>query len=60
MMQRRMADMMRRMPVLRALDKDQDGTISSDEIDQAPTLLRRADRNRDGVISREEMRPRGR
>jgi Ca2+-binding EF-hand superfamily protein len=60
MMSARMAEMMKRMPVLRALDKNQDGTISSAEIDQAPVLLRRADRNRDGKISREEMRPRGR
>jgi hypothetical protein len=54
----RMAEMMRRVPVMAALDRNGDGKISSAEIDQAATSLRRVDRNQDGAITRDEMRPR--
>ncbi len=57
-MANRMAEMMRRVPVLAALDRNRDGKISAAEIDQAPNSLRRVDRNRDGQLTREEMRPR--
>lgn len=52
-----MADMMRRIPVLAALDNDSDGTISSTELTNAPESLRRLDLNGDGDITSEEMRP---
>jgi hypothetical protein len=54
----RMREMMRRMPVLRALDRDGDGVLSADELAVAPSSLRKADRNRDGEISGAELRPR--
>ena len=57
-MANRMAEMMRRMPVLSALDRNHDGKLSESEIDQAADSLRRVDRNGDGQITREEMRPR--
>ena len=55
----RMREMLRRLPVVMALDKDRDGTISASEIEDAPKLLRRADRNGDGQLTRDELRPRG-
>jgi hypothetical protein len=55
----RMTEMMRRLPVLVALDRDRDGILSARELENATSSLRRADRNRDGEISGEELRPRG-
>jgi hypothetical protein len=54
----RMTEMMRRVPVLVALDRDRDGILSARELENAPRSLLRADRNRDGEISGEELRPR--
>ena len=52
-----MTDMMKRIPVLAALDKDGDGTISETELTGAPKSLRKLDRNGDGDISVDEIRP---
>ncbi len=46
------------VPVLRVLDADGDGEISSQEIDSAPTALQKLDANGDGKLVREEMSPR--
>ena len=54
----RMREMMRRIPVFIALDRDRDGILSADELENASSSLLRADRNRDGEISGEELRPR--
>jgi Ca2+-binding EF-hand superfamily protein len=43
-------------PVVRALDIDQDGTISAAEIQNAPAALRSLDQNGDGRISLDEWR----
>ncbi len=44
-------------PVFRALDTDQDGTVSATEISAATTALATLDRNSDGVLSADELRP---
>ncbi|MCA9048661.1 MAG: hypothetical protein KDA89_08025 [Planctomycetaceae bacterium] len=44
-------------PVLMALDADNDGEISADEIKNAVAALKKLDRNNDGKLDREEMRP---
>lgn len=44
-------------PVVRALDADQDGAISSDEIAGAPDLLATLDSDGDGALSRADLRP---
>jgi EF hand len=49
--------MMRMMPVLKALDKDGDGVISSVEIDNAVAALKTLDKNGDGKLDAEELRP---
>lgn len=46
-------------PVLRALDANQDGVISADEIERAQELLARLDANKDGSIASDELRPAG-
>jgi hypothetical protein len=56
----RMREMMRRMPVMVALDRNRDGVLSERELSAAPQSLKQLDRNGDGEISREEMRPAGR
>lgn len=50
-------EMMRMMPVLAALDANQDGKISKDEIDNAAVALRKLDKNEDGSLTEEELRP---
>lgn len=52
-----MSEMMRRMPVMMTLDLDGDGTLSAEELEQAPTRLRRLDSNGDGDLTRDELRP---
>jgi Ca2+-binding EF-hand superfamily protein len=47
-------------PVLAAVDADGDGTISRDELLQAPASVRKLDRDGDAAISREEAMPAGR
>jgi Ca2+-binding EF-hand superfamily protein len=49
--------MMRMLPVIKALDKDEDGTISAEEIANASAALKTIDKNGDGAITMEEMRP---
>ncbi len=49
--------MMRALPVLNALDADDDGTLSSSEIAAASEALKKLDKNSDGKLSPEEMRP---
>lgn len=54
----RMREMIRRVPVLSALDQNEDGILSADEIEKAPDLLRQVDRNGDGQITASETAPR--
>jgi uncharacterized membrane protein YgcG len=54
----RMREMIRRVPVLSALDQNEDGILSADEIERAPDLLRQVDRNGDGQITASETAPR--
>lgn len=42
-------------PLLMLLDTDRNGTLSSEEIDQAIVALRKLDRNGDGSLTRDEM-----
>jgi len=44
-------------PVLLVLDKDRNGTLSSEEIAGASAALKTLDKNGDGEITREEFRP---
>lgn len=44
-------------PVMTALDIDQDGQLSAEEISQAADSLLTLDANEDGIIDRTEMRP---
>ena len=53
----RVAEMMRRMPLLVALDIDQDGVLSASELERAPQSLRKLDQDADGEISPGELRP---
>lgn len=50
-------DMMRRLPLMLALDVNNDGVISEDEINNATAALRKLDKNRDGKLTEEELRP---
>lgn len=47
------------LPVLKALDADGNGEISSKEIDNAAAALRKLDRNGDGRLTEDEVRPDG-
>jgi Ca2+-binding EF-hand superfamily protein len=49
--------MMRFSPILSALDADQDGVISAQEIEAAPAALKKLDKDGDGKLSQEELRP---
>ena len=49
---------LRRLPVFRALDTDDDGDISAGEIDAAPESLASLDDDGDGQLSGDELRPR--
>jgi len=44
-------------PIIKALDADRDGVISSDEIDNAVAVLKTLDKNKDGKLTRDELRP---
>ena len=48
---------LRELPAFRALDTDDDGDISGDEIDAAPASLASLDADGDGRLSRDELRP---
>jgi len=45
------------MPFLHALDKDQDGIISADEIKNSSDSLKALDKNKDGKLTRDEWQP---
>ena len=45
------------LPIMKALDADQDGTLSAAEIQNASKALAALDKNSDGMLSAEEMRP---
>ncbi len=49
--------MMRMLPIMSALDVDQDGVLSAKEIRKAAVSLRTLDANKDGDLSEDEMRP---
>ena len=44
-----------RLPLMTVLDADGDGTLSAEEIAQAPDGLKKLDKNGDGQLSREEL-----
>lgn len=50
-------DMMRRMPLMMALDANSDGVISTEEINNASVALRKLDKNSDGKLTEDELRP---
>ncbi len=52
----KMAEMMRRIPVLNALDINGDGTLSVEEIESASASLRKLDQNGDSSLSGQEIR----
>ncbi|TWT50302.1 transaldolase/EF-hand domain-containing protein [Rubripirellula amarantea] len=49
--------MIQMLPIYKALDVDQDGTISSDEINNAVAALKTLDKDNDGSLSANELRP---
>ncbi len=46
-----------RMPLIEALDPDQDGIIDAEEIAKASESLKKLDRNGDGKLTPDEFRP---
>ncbi len=46
-------------PVIAALDVDRDGTVSAEELADAPESLKVLDKNNDGELSPAELRPLG-
>lgn len=44
-------------PLIAAIDLDEDGILSADEIEDAPLSLASLDKNEDGTISRKELNP---
>lgn len=55
----RPADAERRPDMLMVMfDKDRDGSLSKEEIDDAANVLRALDRDEDGIVTAEEARPR--
>jgi len=50
-------EMVRRTPVLAALDANEDGEISLKEIDAGPSALAKLDKNGDGKLADDELRP---
>ncbi len=44
-------------PIVRALDTDEDGVISKDEIENSSESLATLDKNEDGELTREELHP---
>ncbi len=48
---------MARLPLYKALDKDEDGTLSEEEIKNASAALLTLDKDGDGKLSSEEMMP---
>ena len=52
-----MALFFRNLPVMKTLDVDEDGQLSTAEIENASKSLIKLDKNGDGILSAEEMRP---
>jgi Ca2+-binding EF-hand superfamily protein len=48
---------LRMLPVMAALDADEDGDISSEEIANATAALKTLDKNKDGKLTEDELRP---
>ncbi|MGB0595471.1 MAG: hypothetical protein ACPGLY_02080, partial [Rubripirellula sp.] len=48
---------MRMLPVMIALDANQDGQLSSKEIKNATAALMKLDKNKDGQLTMDELRP---
>ena len=46
-------------PIVAAMDTDHDGTISAEELANAPESLKKLDKNGDGQLTPEELRPVG-
>jgi hypothetical protein len=44
-------------PIIAALDTNKDGTLSAEEITNAPAALKTLDKNADGQLTAEEIRP---
>ncbi len=44
-------------PIMDALDKDLDGSISKDELETAAESLKTLDKNNDGIITKDELKP---
>jgi len=44
-------------PMMEALDKDKDGSLSAEEIENASAALKTLDKDKDGKLSQEELRP---
>jgi hypothetical protein len=55
--ERRPGGFLRRVPVMLALDLDQNGELSADEIARASASLATLDKNKDGKLTEEELRP---
>lgn len=53
------AQMLRRLPLMMALDADSDGTLSAKEIEGAAAALKKLDKDGDGKITMAELAPRG-
>jgi hypothetical protein len=57
MMERGLAMLAKSMPLMKALDVDDDGQLSATEIENAAKSLMKLDKNGDGLLSPEELRP---
>jgi hypothetical protein len=51
------AGFMRMIPIMAALDADEDGELSAEEIANAVVALKKLDKDEDGKLSAEELRP---
>ena len=49
--------MVRMLPLMQALDADQDGELSAKEIENAVAALKTLDKNKDGKLAENELRP---
>jgi hypothetical protein len=57
MMGRGLAMMAKNFPIMKALDLDENGQLSANEIENASKSLLKLDKDGDGMLSEEEMRP---